>query len=334
MLTETINIQSNELRYDYTLDDILALFDMPFVALMDHARKIHQKFHPKNNVQLASLLSIKTGYCPENCNYCPQSAHFAKETGLEKSDLMDVDHVLDKAEKAKQAGASRFCMGAAWRCVKDGDDFDKVIEMVKGVKEKGMEACVTLGMLTDAQAQRLADAGLTAYNHNIDTSPEFYDKIITTRRFEDRMNTLNNVRQSGVHVCCGGILGMGESVKDRASMLRVLTSMKPHPESVPINALVASKGTPLEHQEPVDPIEFVRMIAVTRILMPHARIRLSAGRKSFSKETQIMAFYVGANSIFYGEKLLTTENNDAQEDLAMLQQAGLNIEGHNKAVNN
>ncbi|MEM6603277.1 MAG: biotin synthase BioB [Pseudomonadota bacterium] len=316
---------SSDIRNDYTTDDVRSLFDLPFFELIDRARKIHKKYHPDNEVQLASLLSIKTGYCPENCSYCPQSAHYAKKTGVEKSTLMDVDAVLEKAQKAKDAGATRFCMGAAWRHVKDGPEFDAVIEMVRGVRQKGMEACVTLGMLNANQAQRLADAGLSAYNHNIDTSPEYYDKIITTRKFQDRIETLDNVRKAGVSVCCGGIIGMGENIQDRASMLRVLSNMTPQPESVPINALVASKGTPLEKQKKIEPVEFIKTISVARIIMPRARIRLSAGRKDFSKETQMLAFYAGANSIFYGEKLLTTDNNDAAEDLSMIKEAGLKV---------
>ena len=318
---------SSDIRHNYETEEVQALFELPFMELIDQARAMHKKYHPDNEVQLASLLSIKTGFCAENCSYCPQSAHHAKKTGMPKSSLMDVDAVLEKAQKAKDSGASRFCMGAAWRNVKDGEEFDAVLDMVRGVKAKGMEACVTLGMLNEDQAKRLAEAGVTAYNHNIDTSPEYYDKIITTRKFEDRINTLENVRKAGMTVCCGGIIGMGEGITDRASMLRILANMTPQPESVPVNALVAAKGTPLENRKKVDPMEFIRTIAVARIIMPKARIRLSAGRKDFSKETQIMAFYAGANSIFYGEKLLTTENNDAAEDLAMIKEAGLTIRG-------
>lgn len=315
-----------ELRYNYTPQEILALFHLPLTELMDKARHIHKTYHTDNTVQLASLLSIRTGYCPENCKYCPQSAHWAKETGVQKENLMQITDVLDKASQAKSAGATRFCMGTAWREVKDGDEFDSVLTMVRGIRDMGMEACVTLGMLTEQQAQKLADAGVTAYNHNIDTSPEYYDKIITTRKFEDRIKTIENVRKAGISVCCGGIIGMGESITDRASMLCVLANMQPHPESVPINALVPAKGTPLENQEPLDPIEFIKTVAVTRIVMPTSRVRLSAGRKNLSKEAQMMALYVGANSIFYGEKLLTTDNNDALEDLAMIKATGLKVE--------
>jgi len=314
------------IRYDYKNEDVQKLFDLPFMELLDIARYVHKQYHPEGEVQLASLLSIKTGYCAENCGYCPQSAHWAKKTGLPKSSIMNVDVVLEKAQKAKQAGASRFCMGAAWRDVRDGEEFDTVLEMVKGVKNLGMEACVTLGMLNQDQAHRLAQAGVTAYNHNIDTSPEFYDKIITTRTFDDRIKTLEHVRNAGISVCCGGIIGMGEGIQDRAVMLRILSNMTPHPESVPINALVAVKGTPLEDKEPVNALEFIRTIAVARIIMPKTRVRLSAGRKDFSDEMQIMAFYAGANSIFYGEKLLTTENNDAEADLNLIEQAGLKIQ--------
>lgn len=313
-------------RHDYTTQEILDLFNLPLTELMDQARDTHKQHHSDNTVQLASLLSIRTGYCPENCKYCPQSAHWAKKTGVQKENLMQVDEVLDKAQQAKTAGATRFCMGTAWREVKEGPEFDRVLTMVRGIKDMGMEACVTLGMLTEDQAKQLADAGVTAYNHNIDTSPEYYDKIITTRKFQDRLDTIENVRKAGISVCCGGILGMGESLEDRASMLQVLTKMTPHPESVPINALVPAKGTPLEDRDPIDPIDFIKTIAVARIVLPTSRIRLSAGRKNLSKEAQMMALYVGANSIFYGEKLLTTENNDAAQDLDMIKETGLNVE--------
>jgi biotin synthase len=330
LFMQGIFMPASQLRYNYTTDEILTLFDLPLTELMDKARQTHTHHHSDNSVQLASLLSIRTGYCPENCKYCPQSAHWAKKTGVQKENLMQVDEVLEKATQAKEAGATRFCMGTAWREVKEGAEFDRVLNMVRGIRDLGMEACVTLGMLNESQAHQLADAGVTAYNHNIDTSPEYYDKIITTRKFEDRINTIENVRKAGISVCCGGILGMGESLSDRASMLRVLSNMNPHPESVPINALVPAKGTPLENQPIIDPIEFIRMIAVARIVLPTSRIRLSAGRKNLSKEAQMMALYVGANSIFYGEKLLTTDNNDAAEDLAMIKETGLNVEGMKK----
>ena len=310
----------------YTHDDILAIYNTPFMELLYKAQTVHQKYHKDNTVQLASLLSIKTGACPEDCKYCPQSAHYAKKTGLKKEKLLPVEEVLKKAQIAKDAGATRFCMGAAWRQVKDGPDFDHVLDMVKGVHSIGMEACVTLGMLNQSQAERLAQAGLKAYNHNLDTSPEFYKKIITTRTFEDRLQTLNHVRNAGITVCAGGIIGMGETTYDRARMLEVLANLTPQPESVPINALVAVAGTPLENEEPLDPFEMVRMVATTRIVMPKTRVRLSAGRKSFSKETQALCFFAGANSIFYGDKLLTTENNDTEEDVSFLKELGLKIE--------
>jgi biotin synthase len=286
---------------------------------------VHRRFHADGKVQLASLLSIKTGACPEDCKYCPQSAYYAKSTGLKRETLLDVDEVLAKARLAKDAGATRFCMGAAWREVKDGDAFDSVIEMVRGVRALDMEACVTLGMLTEAQAHRLAEAGLTAYNHNLDTSPEFYGEIITTRTYQDRLDTLSHVRQAGIHVCCGGIIGMGESVEDRARLLETLANLDPHPESVPINALVAVPGTPLEDRPPIDPLDLVRMVAAARILMPASHVRLSAGRRALSREAQILCFLAGANSIFYGDKLLTTANNDVADDLALIEEAGLSV---------
>lgn len=315
----------DQLRYDWTITEIEDILERPLLDLVYTAQTTHRAHHTDNTVQLASLLSIKTAGCPEDCKYCPQSAHYSKTTGVAKENLMAVDDVLDQAEKAKAAGATRFCMGAAWREVRDGAEFDQVIDMVKGVSNMGLEACVTLGMLNAQQAERLADAGLTSYNHNLDTSPEFYDKIITTRTYQDRLDTLDHVRKAGIGLCTGGIIGMGESVTDRASMLQVLATLKPHPESVPINALVAVPGTPLEKQTPIDPIDMVRMIAAARIVMPKARLRLSAGRKSFSKEAQILCFMAGANSIFYGDKLLVTENNEKNDDVAMIEEAGLNV---------
>jgi biotin synthase len=287
---------------------------------------VHKRHHADGEVQLASLLSIKTGACPEDCKYCAQSAHYAKATGLKREKLLDVAEVLDKARIAKDAGANRFCMGAAWREVKDGAEFDSVIEMVKGVRALGMEACVTLGMLSQAQARRLAEAGLTAYNHNLDTSPEFYGEIITTRTYQDRLDTLACVRKAGIEVCCGGIIGMGETIEDRARLLQTLANLAPHPESVPINALAAVAGTPLEDRPPVDPLDLVRMVAAARIMMPLSRVRLSAGRRSLTKEAQILCFLAGANSIFYGDKLLTTANNDAADDLTLIEQAGLSVQ--------
>ena len=315
---------STAIRYDWTRQEAQELLELPLLDLVFRAQSIHRQYQD-DSVQLASLLSIKTGGCPENCSYCPQSAHYAKSVGIAKESLMQTNDVLAKAKIAKEAGATRFCMGAAWREVRDGEEFDRVCDMVKGVHDMGMEACVTLGMLNAAQAKKLADAGLTSYNHNLDTSPEFYDQIITTRDYSDRLETLQHVRDAGITVCCGGIIGMGEQTSDRASMLQVLATMTPHPESVPINALVAVKGTPLENQPPVDPIELVRMVAAARIMMPRARVRLSAGRSRLSREAQILCLLAGANSIFYGEKLLTTSNNDALADQELIRDIGLRV---------
>lgn len=313
------------IRNDWTTDEVMEILQAPLMELLYRAQGIHREHHEDNTVQLASLLSIKTGACPEDCKYCPQSAHYAKKTGLKKEPLMDVDAVLEKAKIAKEAGASRFCMGAAWKKVRDGEDFDKVIDMVKGVKNMGMEACVTLGMLTQDQADRLADAGLTAYNHNLDTSPEFYEKIITTRTYQERLDTLDAVRKSGITVCSGGIIGMGESLRDRARMLEILANLDPQPESVPINALVPVEGTPMGDRQRVDPLELVRMVATARIMMPKCRVRLSAGREMLNREAQILCMMAGANSIFYGEKLLTTANNDTFEDQQMIKDAGMKV---------
>jgi biotin synthase len=315
-----------ETRHDWSAEEVLALLAGPLLELVDRARAVHRRHHAEGEMQLASLLSIKTGACPEDCKYCAQSAHYAKTTGLRRETLLDVDEVLGKARRAKDAGATRFCMGAAWREVKDGDAFDSVLAMVRGVRELGMEACVTLGMLTQSQADRLAEAGLTAYNHNLDTSPEFYAEIVTTRTYQDRLDTLARVRRAGVQVCCGGIIGLGETVEDRARLLQTLANLRPHPESVPINALAAVPGTPLGDQPPVDPLDLVRMVAAARIMMPLSRVRLSAGRRELSKEAQILCFLAGANSIFYGEKLLTTANNDAADDRALIEEAGLTIQ--------
>jgi biotin synthase len=313
------------IRNDWTTDEVMEILESPLMDLLYRAQGIHREHHEDNTVQLASLLSIKTGACPEDCKYCPQSAHYAKKTGLKKERLMDVDAVLEKAKIAKEAGASRFCMGAAWKKVRDGEDFDKVIDMVKGVKNMGMEACVTLGMLTQDQANRLAEAGLTAYNHNLDTSPEFYEKIITTRTYQERLDTLDAVRKSGVTICSGGIIGMGESLRDRARMLEILANLDPQPESVPINALVPVEGTPMGDRQRVDPLELVRMVATARIMMPKCRVRLSAGREMLNREAQILCIMAGANSIFYGEKLLTTANNDTSEDQQMIKDAGMKV---------
>jgi len=310
-------------RHDWTREEIRALHDLPLFELIDRARAVHLAFNPKNEVQLCTLLSVKTGGCPENCSYCPQSSHHQAVDG-EK--MLSVSEVLGAAERAKENGATRFCMGAAWREVKDGSAFDRVVEMVKGVKGMGLEACVTLGMLTEAQAQKLADAGLDAYNHNLDTSRDYYKSIISTRRFEERLSTLRNVRKSGVTVCSGGIIGMGETIDDRCMLLVELSSLSPHPESVPINALVRVPGTPLEHLPPIDPTELVRMIATARLVMPGSRIRLSAGRQELSREAQLLCLYAGASSIFYGDKLLTTGNPGEDEDLDLLRTAGLGME--------
>jgi biotin synthase len=317
---------AHSLRHDWQAEEVLALLSLPLLDLVDEARAVHRHHHEDGEVQLASLFSIKTGACPEDCKYCPQSAHYAKETGLKRETLLDVDDVLAKARLAKEAGATRFCMGAAWREVKDGPAFDAVLDMVRGVRALEMEACVTLGMLNASQAGRLAEAGLTAYNHNLDTSPEFYGKIITTRTYQDRLDTIACVREAGIEVCCGGIIGMGESLEDRARLLQTLANLNPHPESVPINALVAVPGTPLEDAPPVDPLDLVRMVATARILMPLSHVRLSAGRRALTREAQILCFLAGANSIFYGDKLLTTANNDTGDDLALIEEAGLTIQ--------
>ncbi len=311
---------ANDIRHDWTIDEIAAVHDRPLLDLVGEANRIHRQYQPPNYVQKASLLSVKTGGCPEDCAYCPQSAHY--EVTLDRWPLMPTSEVLALAARARAAGADRFCMGAAWRQVRDGAEFDALLDMVRGVRALGMEACVTLGMVTQSQANRLKEAGLTAYNHNLDTGPEFYPKIISTRSYEDRLATLRAVRAAGIEMCCGGIIGMGESVRDRASMLAVLAGFDPHPESVPINALVAVPGTPLGNREPIDPIEFVRMIAVTRIVLPAARVRLSAGRCNLSREAQILCMVAGANSVFYGEKLLTTPNATIPEDDALFAALG------------
>lgn len=304
------------LRNDWTADEIVAIHDLALLDLIAEANRVHRHFHDVGDVQKASLLSIKTGGCPEDCGYCPQSAHH-REVHLGKVDMMETGAVLAAAARAKALGADRFCMGAAWRNVRDGAAFDAVLDMVRGVRALGMEACVTLGMLNAAQAERLKQAGLTAYNHNLDTSPEFYANIVTTRTYEDRLATLRAVRAAGLQMCCGGIIGMGESVRDRASMLQTLASFDPHPESVPINALVPVEGTPLGQTERIDTVDFVRMIATTRIVLPSARVRLSAGRSELNREAQILCMVAGANSIFYGDALLTTQNVAEDEDNAL-----------------
>jgi biotin synthase len=307
---------NGSLRHDWTVEEILAIHDQPLLELISQANAVHRLHQNVSDVQKASLLSIKTGHCPEDCGYCPQSSHHG-DVELEAVDLMQVDQVLEQARLARAAGADRFCMGAAWRQVRDGVEFDAVLDMVKGVRALGMEACVTLGMLNGSQAQRLKQAGLTAYNHNLDTGPDYYGKIISTRTYDDRLATLAAVRGAGIEMCCGGIIGMGESIKDRAAMLQVLAGFDPHPESVPINALVPVAGTPLAARDKVDPLDLVRMIATTRILMPNARVRLSAGRSGLSREAQILCMVAGANSIFYGETLLTTPNAETHADNAL-----------------
>ncbi len=297
-----------------------ALFDLPFNDLLFRAQAVHREHFDPNQVQLSTLLNIKTGACPEDCAYCPQSVRY--NTGLEAEPLMAVEQVREAAEKAKAAGATRFCMGAAWRSPKDRD-IVAVAKMIQAVRDLGMETCMTLGMLSPEQARQLKDAGLDYYNHNVDTSPDYYEKIITTRRFEDRLETLEAVRDAGMKVCCGGIVGMGEEVQDRADMLRTLANLPEHPQSVPINQLVKVAGTPLDTAEDISPLEFVRTIAVARILMPASMVRLSAGRGSMSAAVQALCFLAGANSIFYGEKLLTTGNPEHEADLALFEALGI-----------
>ena len=321
-MTATLAQPAFALRHDWTTAEIQALLELPLMELLWRAQAVHRAANPGYRVQLASLLSVKTGGCEEDCAYCPQSMHNSSDvTGRPE---LEVEPVLARARAAKQAGAHRFCMGWAWRDIRDGAPFEAMLQMVRGVRELGLEACVTAGMLTDSQAARLAEAGLTSYNHNLDTSPEHYDQIITTRTYQERLETLERVRQAGISMCCGGIIGMGESTTDRASLLQVLASMEPHPESVPINALVAVEGTPLEALPPVDPLELVRMVAVARILMPHSRVRLSAGRETMSREGQVLCLLAGADSIFYGDTLLTTGNPDVEADRELLAAAGVN----------
>jgi len=308
------------LRHDWTAHDVQGLLTLPFPELMFRAQTVHRAHHDPARVQISTLLSIKTGGCPEDCAYCPQSS--AYETSVDASKLMALDRVLAEARAAKEAGASRFCMGAAWRSPKDRD-LDAVCAMVEGVRALGLESCVTLGMLTGPQAQRLAGAGLDYYNHNLDTSPEYYGTIITTRTYQDRLDTLGHVREAGISVCCGGIVGMGEGPQDRAGLIAALASLPKHPESVPINALVRVEGTPLAAAEPIDALDFVRVIAAARITMPKSYVRLSAGREGMSDETQALCFLAGANSIFYGERLLTTPNPAADHDRALLDRLGM-----------
>ncbi len=313
----------NDLRHDWTLAEIEALYSAPLPDLIFRAQSIHRRHHHSAQVQGCVLLSIKTGGCPEDCAYCPQSAHY--KTSLGRESLLNVEDALTAARNAKAQGATRFCMGAAWRDIPSGEPFERVLKMVRGVRDLGMEACCTLGMLTQEQADALAAAGLTAYNHNLDTSAEFYGEIISTRTFGDRLATLERVRRSGITVCCGGIIGMGETRTERYGLLRELSSMNPHPESVPVNLLVRVEGTPLALQQATDPLELVRMIATGRILMPASMVRLSAGRLSLSDEAQALCFLAGANSIFMGDKLLTTPNPEANADRALFDKLGMRL---------
>ena len=311
---------SGLVRHDWTREEVRALFALPFPELIFRAQAVHRRHFDPTEVQISTLLSIKTGGCPEDCAYCPQSVHY--DTGVKPEKLMSVAAVVAEARAAKAAGASRFCMGAAWREPKDRD-LDKVCAMVAGVKAIGLETCATLGMLTGSQARRLRSAGLDYYNHNLDTSPEYYGAIITSRTYRDRLDTLAHVRDAGIHVCCGGIVGMGERAEDRAGMITTLATLPVHPESVPINMLVRVEGTPLAAGEPIDPIDFVRTIAVARITMPKSVVRLSAGREDMREETQALCFLAGANSIFYGPKLLTTPNPERDRDLRLMDKLGL-----------
>jgi len=315
------SIKGGDIRHDWSLDEVKEILDLPLMDLLWRAQIVHRSYNPGYKVQLASLLSVKTGGCSEDCSYCPQSVH--NETKVEPSPALQVKSVLERAKAAKESGADRFCMGWAWREIKDGNAFEAMLEMVRGVRELGLEACVTAGMITDSQASRLAEAGLTAYNHNLDTSPEHYSNIISTRTYQDRLETLRRVRMAGITVCCGGIIGMGESVSDRASLLKVLATLDPHPESVPINALVAVGGTPMEDLSSIDPLEMVRMVATARIIMPKSRIRLSAGRQQLGREAQILCLQSGADSIFYGDTLLTTSNPEVEADRKLLADAGI-----------
>ncbi|MBO0356035.1 biotin synthase BioB [Muricauda ruestringensis] len=311
----------NEIKNDWSKEEILEIYNKPLMELLYEAATEHRRYHDPNTVQVSTLVSIKTGGCPEDCGYCPQAARY--HTDIEGNELMSVQQVKAQALRAKSSGSSRVCMGAAWRNVKDGPEFDQVLEMVRTINKLDMEVCCTLGMVTENQAKRLAEAGLYAYNHNLDSSEEYYKEVISTRGYEDRLQTIDNVRKTNVTVCSGGIIGMGERVEDRAGMLVALSSLSPHPESVPINALVAVEGTPLEGQEPVSIWEMVRMVATTRIVMPFTQVRLSAGRTQMTKEGQAMCFFAGANSIFAGDKLLTTPNPDVNEDMELFKSLGL-----------
>ncbi len=313
---------TTEIRHNWTKEEILSIYNKPLMELLYEAATIHRVHHDPNTVQVSTLLSIKTGGCPEDCGYCPQAARY--HTDVEGNDLMGVAQVKAQALRAKASGSSRVCMGAAWRNVKDGEEFDEVLEMVRTINKLDMEVCCTLGMITENQAQRLAEAGLYAYNHNLDSSEEYYKEVISTRGYEDRLQTIDNVRKTNVTVCSGGIIGMGEKESDRAGMLVALSTLSPQPESVPINALVAVEGTPMEDEKPVEIWDMIRMVATTRIVMPETQVRLSAGRTEMTREGQAMCFFAGANSIFAGDKLLTTPNPDVNEDMEMFKKLGLN----------
>ncbi len=310
-----------EARHHWTVEEVRTLLDKPFMDLLFEAQTVHRQHQQHNYVQVSTLLSIKTGACPEDCKYCPQSAHY--RTDVEKERLMEVEQVLNAAQKAKDSGSTRFCMGAAWKNPKERD-MPHLKNMIKGVKEMGLETCMTLGMLTPDQANELAEAGLDFYNHNLDTSPEFYGNIITTRTYQDRLDTLSHVRDAGMKICSGGIIGMGESISDRAGLLTELANLPTHPESVPINMLVKVKGTPLENEEDVEPFDFIRLIAAARIMMPDSAVRLSAGRENMNEQMQTLCFMAGANSIFYGCKLLTTPNPAEDKDMQLLAKLGIN----------
>lgn len=309
------------MRHDWTRAEIAAIYDLPFTELMFRAQTVHRQFNDPTRVQMCTLLSIKTGGCPEDCAYCPQSAHY--KTGVAKEKLLASEEVLHAARTARDAGSTRFCMGAAWRNVRDGQEFDQVLDLVRGVAALDMEVCCTLGMLSARQAERLKEAGLTAYNHNLDTGPEYYDRVVSTRHYAERLETLGHVRDAGISVCCGGIMGMGEALPDRFDLLAELARQEPHPESVPINALVPVPGTPLADAPPVDPIAFARIIATARLVLPQSRIRLSAGRRDMSDELQALCFLAGANSIHTGEKLLVTATHDHAHDHALFEKLGL-----------
>jgi biotin synthase len=324
MTTPATSLPSTDtagLRHDWSVAEIESIYTAPLLDLVYRAQTVHRTYHVPNEVQGCVLLNVKSGGCPEDCAYCPQSAHYS--TGVNRYDLMNVDDALDAARHARDQGATRFCMGAAWRDAAEGEQFNRILDMVRGVRALGMEACCTLGMLTQAQADALAGAGLSAYNHNLDTSPEFYGEIISTRTYQQRLDTLGHVRNAGINVCCGGIVGMGEAREDRVGMIAALANLPVHPESVPINMLVKVEGTPLADGARLDPLEFVRTIAVARITMPRSVVRLSAGREDMSEETQALCFLAGANSIFYGPKLLTTPNPGRDRDMRLLDKLGM-----------